>query len=171
MGIMQGILEEPSKVGRSVSSEVGKAHKNSEQDSVVGSTRMKDSGRKRLRCGYEDARRFHIPCFYITSHLGDPYAVTGIYRLHGHLHLGEIWAFFKALDKSKDSMRGPGQHEPHTKLLLRRYRHVPRTGTAEWEHSTAFVLSFVADGYTSRRRIYWLTRTFPIRWERIRRFP
>lgn len=40
---------------------------------MVGSTRMKDSGRKRLRCGYEDARRFHIPCFSITSHLGDPY--------------------------------------------------------------------------------------------------
>src|SRR6056297_1459689 len=70
--------------------------------------------------------------FALHLHLrGKTTAVTGIYRLHGHLHLGEIWAFFKALDKSKDSMRGPGQHEPHTKLLLRRYRHVPRTGTAE----------------------------------------
>jgi hypothetical protein len=55
----------------------------------------------------------------------------GNYRLHGHLHLGEIWAFFKTLDKTKDIMRGPGQHELHTKLLMRRYRHVPRTGRAE----------------------------------------
>ena len=57
--------------------------------------------------------------------------MTGIYRLHGHLHLGEIWAFFKALDKSKDSTRGPGQCESGMKLLMRRYKHVQNPGERE----------------------------------------